>query len=110
MGPLFFNIYAPVLQSTVTNRCHQYAVDTTLYAHAKPIQLDECISSIKSDLIKLKHWAGKCNLAINPIIQLRLNVWQFLQNRCRLLIHWIFSNLTLALMVHQSNEFQQRNY
>ena len=51
MGPLFFNIYAPVLQSTVTNRCQQYAVDTTLYAHAKPIQLDECISSIKSDLI-----------------------------------------------------------
>lgn len=39
MGPLFFNIYASVLQSTVTNRCHQYAVDTTLYAHAKPIEL-----------------------------------------------------------------------
>ena len=66
MGPLFFNIYVADLQSTVTNRCHQYAHDITLYAHAKPIQLHESISSIKSDLTKLEDWADKCNLAINP--------------------------------------------
>ena len=51
MGPVIFNIYVADLQSTVTNRCHQYADDTTLYAHARPIQLDECIYSIKPDLI-----------------------------------------------------------
>ena len=65
MGPPFFNIYVADLQSTVTNRCHQYADDTTLYAHAKPIELGECISSIKSDLTKLEDWADKCNVAIN---------------------------------------------
>ena len=57
MGPLFLNIYAADLQSTLTNRCHQYADDTTMYAHAIPIQLDECISGIKSDLTKLEDWA-----------------------------------------------------
>ena len=66
MGPLLFNIYVADLQSTMTNKCHQYADDTTLSAHAKPIQLDESISSIKSDLTKLEDWEERCNLAINP--------------------------------------------
>ena len=66
MGPPFFNIYVADLQSTVTNRCHQYADETTLYVHAKPIQLDECISSIKCNLTKLEDWTDKSNLAITP--------------------------------------------
>ena len=66
MGPMIFNIYVADLQTTMTNRCHHHTDDTTLYAHAKPSQLDECISSIKSDLVKLEDWAEKWNLAIDP--------------------------------------------
>lgn len=59
MGPMIFNIYVADLQTTMINRCHHHTDDTTLYAHAKLIQLDECISSIKSDLVKLEDWAEK---------------------------------------------------
>ena len=66
MGPMIFNIYVADLQTTMTNRCHHHTDDTTLYAHAKLSQLDECISSIKSDLVKLEDWAEKWDLAIDP--------------------------------------------
>lgn len=56
---MIFNIYVADLQTTMTNRCHHHTDDTTLYAHAKLSQLDECISSIKSDLVKLEDWAEK---------------------------------------------------
>ena len=59
MGPMIVNIYVADLQTTMTNRCHHHTDDTTLYSHAKPSQLDECISSIKSDLVKLEDWAEK---------------------------------------------------
>lgn len=59
MGQMIFNIYVADLQTTMTNRCHHHTDDTTLYAHAKLSQLDECISSIKSDLVKLEDWAEK---------------------------------------------------
>ena len=66
MGPMIFNIYVADLQTTMTNRCHHHTDDTTLYAHAKLSQLDECICSSKSDLVKLEDWAEKWNLAIGP--------------------------------------------
>lgn len=59
MGPLIFNICVADLQTTMTNRCHHHTDDTTLYVYAKPSRLDECISSIKSDLVKLEDWAEK---------------------------------------------------
>lgn len=59
MGPMIFNIYVADLQTTMINRCHHHTDDTTLYAHAKLSQLDECISSSKSDLVKLEDWAEK---------------------------------------------------
>lgn len=66
MGPLIFNIYVADLQSSVTSTCHQYADDSTIYAHARPAELGKCLSTIKSDLVNIENWADKCNLAINP--------------------------------------------
>ena len=64
MGAMLFNVYLADLQSIVTNRCYQYADDTTLYAHEKPVELSKCIFTVQSDLIRLEDWEDKCRLAI----------------------------------------------
>ncbi len=44
LGPLIFNLYIADLQSYVEKKCHQYADDTTLYAHCKPENLQDAVA------------------------------------------------------------------
>ncbi len=66
LGPLIFNLYAADLQSYVEDKCHQYADDTTLYAHCKPENLQDAVADMQSSVRKLEKWSSEANLIINP--------------------------------------------
>ena len=66
LGPLIFNLHVADLQSYVEGKCHQYADDTTLYAHCKPENVQDAVADMQSSVRKLEEWSSEANLIINP--------------------------------------------
>jgi hypothetical protein len=56
----------PGLQSYIKDKCHQYADETTLYAHCKPENLQDAVADMQSSVRKLEEWSSEANLVINP--------------------------------------------
>ena len=66
LGPLTFNLYIADLHSYIKDKCHQYADDTTFYAHCKPENLQDAVADMQSSVRKLEEWSSEANLVINP--------------------------------------------
>lgn len=68
LGPVLFNLYVndltENLDSTISS--HQYADDTTLYTHCKPVNIKSCQENLQSNLDKLSSWSSSNNLVLNP--------------------------------------------
>ena len=47
-------------------QCHQYADDTTLYAHCKPSNLESYKLDLNKSLCNFEEWSSNANLVINP--------------------------------------------
>ena len=57
MGPLISNLYVTDLQSHMDNiKCHQYADDTSLYKHCKPVDLQATVTELYAGVGKLEAW------------------------------------------------------
>ena len=68
LGPVLFNLYVNDLSDSLPNTvtCHQYADDTTMYAHCKPTVLQQCRTEMQKTLDTLRSWSVKSNLVLNP--------------------------------------------
>ena len=68
LRPVIFNLYvndlSDSLEASVTS--HQYADDTTIYAHSKPANIKQSEDQLKHDLNQLSTWSSECNLRLNP--------------------------------------------
>lgn len=68
LGPVIFNLYvddlSDSLEASVTS--HQYADDTTIYAHSKPANIKQCENQLQHALDQLSTWSSECNLRLNP--------------------------------------------
>ena len=68
LGPVIFNLYvndfSDSLEASVTS--HQYADDTTIYAHSKPANIKQCEDQLQYALDQLSTWSSECNLHLNP--------------------------------------------
>ena len=69
LGPVLFNLYVNDLSENLDDSIssHQYADDTTIYAHCKPADIKSCEEKIQSNLDKLSTWSSSnTNLVLNP--------------------------------------------
>ena len=68
LGPVLFNLYVNDLSENLDDSIssHQYADDTTIYAHCKPADIKSCEEKIQSNLDKLSTWSSSNNLVLNP--------------------------------------------
>ena len=68
LGPVIFNLYvndlSDSLKASITS--HQYADDTTFYAHSNPANIKQCEDQLQHALDQLSTWSGECNLCLNP--------------------------------------------
>ena len=60
LGPVIFNLYVNDLSA------HQYADDTTIYAHNKPANIKQWEDQLQHALDQLSTWSSGCNLCLNP--------------------------------------------
>ena len=67
LGPVLFNLYVNDLagKPPETVKSHQYANDTTMYAHCKPKELQLCESDMQRALNDLHSWSIETNLTLN---------------------------------------------
>ena len=67
LGPALFNLYVNDLAGKLpkTVKSHQYADDTTMYAHCKPKVLQHCQSDMQRALNELHSWSTETNLTPN---------------------------------------------
>ena len=67
LGPVLFNLYVNDLSENLDDSIssHQYADDTTIYAHCKPTDIKSCEEKIQSNLDKLSTWSSSNNLVLN---------------------------------------------
>ena len=67
LGPVLFNIYVNDLAKNLPTavKAHQYADDTTLYAHRKPSPIDQCYAEIQEAIDELSSWSSHNNLVLN---------------------------------------------
>ena len=65
LGPILFNIYVHDMAAKTTAKCVQYADDTSLYRHAKPKDLEDCVVKINSDTSVIEKWSLDSNLIFN---------------------------------------------
>ena len=67
LGPVLFNLYVNDLAGKLpeTVKSHQYADDTTMYAHCKPKELQLCESDMQRALNDLHSWSIETNLTLN---------------------------------------------
>ena len=67
LGPVIFNLYvndlSDSLEASVTS--HQYADDTTIYAHSKPANIKQYEDQLQHALDQLSTWSSECNLRLN---------------------------------------------
>jgi hypothetical protein len=63
-----FNLCVNDLSENLDNSIssHQYADDTSIYAHCKPTDIKSCEEKIQSNLDKLSTWSSSNNLVLNP--------------------------------------------
>ena len=66
LGPILFNLYVTDMPHYLqTSGSLQYADDTTLYSHCRPIQLEQETIKLTNNLINLKNWSSDANLVFN---------------------------------------------
>ena len=67
LGPVLFNLYVNDLAKNLPTpvKAHQYADDTTLYAHCKPSSIDQCYAEIQEAIDELSSWSSHNNLVLN---------------------------------------------
>ena len=67
LGPVLFNLYVNDLAQNLPTavKAHQYANDTTLYAHCKPSSIDQCYAEIHEAIDELSSWSSHNNLVLN---------------------------------------------
>ena len=67
LGPVIFNLYvndlSDSLEASVTS--HQYADDTTIYAHSKPANIKQCEDQLQHALDQLSTRSSECSLRLN---------------------------------------------
>ena len=62
MDPILFNLYVSDLDGTNDHTCLQYADDTNVYLHAKPVNLKESISKVENTISYIYNWSNSNNL------------------------------------------------
>ena len=67
LGPVLFNLYVNNLAGKLPEivKSHQYADDTTMYAHCKPKELQLCESDMQRALNDLHLWSTETNITLN---------------------------------------------
>ena len=67
LGPVLFNLYVNDLAKNLPTavKAHQYADDTTLFAHCKPSSIDQCYAETQEAIYELSSWSSHNNLALN---------------------------------------------
>ena len=67
LGPVLFNLYVNDLAKNLPTavKAHQYANDTTLYAHCKPSPIGQCYAEIQEAIDELSSWSSHNNLVLN---------------------------------------------
>ena len=67
LGLVLFNLYVNDLAKNLPTavKAHQYADDTTLYAHCKPSFIDQCYAEIQEAIDELSAWSSHSNLVLN---------------------------------------------
>ena len=66
LGPVLFNLYVNDLSDGLGSvKTYQYADDTTIYQHCKPIEIKSCEMQLQQAMDKLSSWSSDCNLNLN---------------------------------------------
>lgn len=65
LGPILFNIYVHDMATKTTAKCVQYADDTSIYRHTKPMAFEICSNEINSDINEIEIWSHDSNLIFN---------------------------------------------
>ena len=66
LGPAPFNLYVNDLSDGLGSvKTYQYADDTTIYQHCKPIEIKSCKMQLQQAMDKLSSWSIDCNLNLN---------------------------------------------
>ena len=66
LGPVLFNLYVTDLRNHL-NHCSslQYADDTNIYTHCRPIEINDQCKKVEEDISLLKTWSSSSNLVFN---------------------------------------------
>ena len=65
LGPILFNIYVYDMAAKTDAKCVQYADDTSIYRHAKPIDIEDCVQEVNADINVIEDWSRDSNLIFN---------------------------------------------
>ena len=66
LGPVLFNIYVNDLSDNLdSTKSYQYADDTTIYIHEKPVNLKAGEEKLQKALISLASWSSSCTVSLN---------------------------------------------
>jgi hypothetical protein len=66
-GSILFNLYINYLSNGLGPvKTYQYADDTTIYQHCKPIEMNSCELQLQQAMDKLSSWSTDCHLNLNP--------------------------------------------
>ena len=62
---MLFNLYVNDLPQNCECKCYQFADDTTIYDHATPKSISDCLGKVNNAMSGLENWANDSNLLLN---------------------------------------------
>ena len=65
LGPILFNLYVCDMIEVSKSKCLQYADDTNIYDHCKPVNIKTCREQIGKSTEDILTWSDHNNLAFN---------------------------------------------